>query len=76
MKLPFALATDREAIETAAALYDPATLRMAVIDDTLHMGRVWLSESLIDEARGRADLTVNGAPAALSFGADGALAPS
>ena len=76
MKLPFALATDREAIEMAAALYDPATVRMAVVDDTLHMGRVWLSESLIDEVRRRPELAWKGEPAPLAFSADGALAPA
>jgi hypothetical protein len=76
MKLPFALPTDREAIEMAAALYDPATVRMAVIDDTLHMGRVWLSESLIDEARSSPGLTLESGPAPLAFSADGTLAPA
>lgn len=74
MKLPWALASDREALETAVSQYDPATVRMAVIDDTLHLTRVWLSESLWDEARRLPNLTFATDPAALPFDSAGALA--
>lgn len=73
MKLPFALATDREAVETAVSLYDPATVRMAVIDDTLHLTRVWLSESLRDEARALPHLVPASDPTPLPFSPDGTL---
>jgi hypothetical protein len=73
MKLPWSVATDREALETAAAQYDPATVRMAVIDDTLHLTRVWLSESLLDEARTLTNLHFATDPAPLLFGSDGML---
>ena len=73
LKLPYALPSDRAAIETAAAAYDPATVRMAVIDDTLHLGRLWLSENLIEQARGIPSLTLAGAPAPLPFDPDGTL---
>jgi hypothetical protein len=74
IKLPWSVPTDREAIETAARLYDPATLRMAVVDDTLHMGRLWLSESLIEEARALPEVSIGGRPESLPFAADGSLA--
>lgn len=73
MKLPYALPSDREVLETALGRYDPATVRMAVIDDTLHLNRLWLSESLIDDARALPALTVEEAPRPLAFDAAGAL---
>jgi hypothetical protein len=74
MKLPWTLPTDRDAIECAVSQYDPATVRMAIIDDTLHLTRVWLSENLHEEARGRSDLRLATAPAPLPFDAEHALA--
>jgi hypothetical protein len=73
LKLPWAVPTDREALETAAAQFDPATVRMAIIDDTLHLTRVWLSESLLDEARALPNLLLISDPAPLPFGAEGSL---
>jgi hypothetical protein len=74
MKLPWALPTDRDALETAVSQYDPATVRMAILDDTLHLTRVWLSESLLDEARALPNLTLASGTAPLPFGSDGTLA--
>jgi hypothetical protein len=73
LKLPFSLPTDHEAIETAVRLYDPATVRMAIIDDTLHLTRIWLSESLIEEARRHPNLTLENERKTLSFDAAGTL---
>lgn len=73
LKLPFALPSDREAIETAVRLYDPATVRMAIIDDTLHLTRIWLSENLIDEARAHSNLTLAERSKPLTFDATGML---
>jgi hypothetical protein len=74
LKLPFSLPSDREAIETAARLYDPASVRMAIIDDTLHLTRIWLSESLVEEARAHANLRLAGEVKPLTFDAAGTLA--
>jgi hypothetical protein len=73
LKLPFSLPSDREAIETAVRLYDPATVRMAIIDDTLHLTRIWLSETLIDEARAHPNLTLAERSKPLTFDATGML---
>ena len=73
MKLPWSVPTDREALETAAAQFDPATVRMAIIDDTLHLTRVWLSEPLLDEARSLTNLNFASESAVLRFGSDGSL---
>lgn len=73
MKLPFALPTERDALETAVSPFDPATVRMAIIDDTLHLTRIWLSESLRDEAVQDAAIHMAGTPRDLVFTGDGAL---
>jgi hypothetical protein len=73
LKLPWSVPTDQEAIELAASQFDPATVRMAVIDDTLHITRVWLSEALLDEARRTEGVTVTGEPGSLPFEGDGVL---
>jgi hypothetical protein len=73
LKLPFSLPSDREAIETAVGLYDPTIVRMAIIDDTLHLTRIWLSENLIDEARTKPNLTLSEDSKPLTFDHTGAL---
>lgn len=73
LKLPFSLPSDRDAIETAVRLYDPATVRMAIIDDTLHLTRMWLSESLIEEAWAQPNLTLENERKTLTFDAAGTL---
>lgn len=73
LRLPFALPTDRDAIEAAVRLHDPATVRMAVVDDTLHMARIWLSENLLEEARAVPGLVLSDHSRPLPFRADGAL---
>jgi len=67
LKLPLSMPSDQEAIETAASLYDPATARIAIVDDTLHLTRIWLSESLLDEARVHPNLSIVTEPVALRF---------
>lgn len=74
LKLPYALPSDHAAIETAVGLYDPATVRVAVIHDTLHLTRIWLSESLLEEAPALPTLSLRDELMALPFTRDGALA--
>jgi len=73
LKLPYSLPSDREAIETAVNLYDPATVRMAIIDDTLHLTRIWLSENLVDEARMQPNLALAEESRVLAFDESGTL---
>ena len=47
---------------------------MAIIDDTLHLTRIWFSENLIDEARAKPNLTLAEAPSDLTFDRSGTLA--
>lgn len=74
MKLPLSLPSDREAIETAARLHDGRALRTAIIQDTLHLRRLWISEALLDEAARNPALRVLGHPVELEFQPDGGLA--
>ena len=74
MKLPLSLPSDREAIETAALLHDRQPLRAAIIQDTLHLRRMWISEALLDEAARNPALRVLGHPVELEFQPDGGLA--
>ena len=73
LKLPWSVPSDREALETAAGQYDVASLRMAIIDNTLHLDRVWLSEALYDDARSLDDVVIAGELAELRFDQAGAL---
>jgi hypothetical protein len=77
-KIPPTYDTDREAIETALScigLTPPADARVVRIRNTLRLGVVEVSEALLSEVAGRADLTVLGPPAPLGFDAAGRLLP-
>jgi hypothetical protein len=73
MRLPFALPSDREALETAFGLYDPASVRALVVDDTLHLSRIWASESLLEQCERTGNMRRTTVPAPLVFNSDGDL---
>ena len=53
-RLPIAFASDREAVAAAmqtAGVRDPGEVRLAWIRDTAHLGRIAVSEALLDEVR-------------------------
>jgi Lactate racemase N-terminal domain len=53
-RIPIACASDREAIAAAmqtAGVHDPCAVRLAWIRDTAHLGRIAVSEALLDEVR-------------------------
>ena len=53
-RIPIACATDREAIAAAvqtAGIRDPGEVRLAWVRDTAHLGRMAVSEALLDEVR-------------------------
>jgi hypothetical protein len=53
-RIPIACATDREAIAAAiqtAGIRSPAEVRLAWVRDTAHLGRMAVSEALLDEVR-------------------------
>jgi len=73
MRLPFALPSDREALETAFGLYDAATARAIVVEDTLRLNRIWASESLLEECEQHGSMRRTSAPSPLAFDSDGKL---
>jgi hypothetical protein len=77
-KLPPVLDTARDAIAVALSclgLDRPEDARVVRIKNTLRLGEVDISETLVPELTGRADLARLGDPAPLGFGPDGALLP-
>jgi hypothetical protein len=75
-KLPFGFPTDRECIEAGLATCwqpDLAKIRMAIIPSTLELADLWVTEPLAVEARGRADLAVQGTPQPMPFDSNGSL---
>ena len=77
-RVPIALGTDREAVTTALTTVGPVEpweARVIRIKNTLEMEELQVSEALLDELKGRGDLTVMGAPEEMWFDADGNLPP-
>jgi uncharacterized protein (DUF362 family) len=75
-KVPIALATEREAIETGLntlGLWTPDSLRSLWVSDTKHLSVLAASEALLREAAGRADLAAVDARFDLPFLSDGTL---
>lgn len=71
--------TDREAIETALrtiGLVPPERARIVHIKNTLHLGELRISESLLDEARGIAGLELDHTPTPILFDSSGNMISS
>jgi hypothetical protein len=69
-KIPLSFRNDREVMGAAlVALGRPGSrqVRIARIQDTLHLGRLWISEGLLPEARRHPKITVLGKPVAMQF---------
>lgn len=73
LKLPFALPSDREAIETAASLYEPRGARIVIIEDTLSLSRYLISANLAHEVRESPTFTMDDDEQALAFDERGNL---
>jgi hypothetical protein len=75
LKLPIVLATDRDAIEVAAAICERThgDARIVWIEDTLHTDVMAVSRALWTEADSDQELETVGAPFRPSFGRDGRL---
>jgi uncharacterized protein (DUF362 family) len=75
-KLPMVLPTDERLFELAVGSLDDrrrARPRLCIARDTLHLGRMWVSEALAEEAEARADLRVVTEPRPLAFDREGNL---
>jgi Lactate racemase N-terminal domain len=77
-RVPIALKTDREAIATALTTVgpiEPWEARVIRIKNTLEMEELQVSEALMDELKGRSDITPIGGLEELTFDAEGNLPP-
>jgi hypothetical protein len=77
-RIPIALPTDREAIATALTTVgpiEPWEVRVIRIKNTLEMEEMQISEALMDELKGRPDITPIGSPEEPMFDAEGNLPP-
>jgi hypothetical protein len=75
-KLPLAMSSDREAIETALHLHrsrPPESLRVAWIKNTASLDRVLVSPALVAEARGKPGVRVEAPAQPMRFDAAGRL---
>lgn len=75
-KIPTTLPNDRYAIKAAiktANILDFTKVRLVRIKDTLHLGVIEISESLLEEARRHPDIEVLTEPRPMAFDADGNL---
>jgi hypothetical protein len=78
VRIPATMDSDREAILAAVktcGARDLARVRLVLIPDTLHLRDLWVSEALLDDARGNPALELAGPLRALEFDAGGRLAP-
>jgi hypothetical protein len=75
-KVPATYDSDREAVETAISCTgkSPDEVRLVRIKNTLMLGEIEVSESLLPEVSKRSDLTVLGDPKTMAFDAAGTLA--
>ena len=62
VKVPMTMETDREAVAVALRGFDPGTIRLAHIKNTLVLEDLDVSSGLLDEVEANASLTVEKAP--------------
>jgi hypothetical protein len=70
VKLPMFLDTEELAVKAAikgANLVDPTQVRLVRIKNTLELGEIWISESLLPEAREKEDVEILGEPQEIDF---------
>jgi len=76
ISIPMILDNDQAAIKAAVKTcnsHDIPNVRIVIIKDTMHMGDIYISEAMLDEARANPDITVLGEPAEMEFDAEGNL---
>lgn len=74
--MPTVLESDRDAIRAAIKTCNARNLanaRVVRIKDTLHLGEIYISEAMLDEARTVPGITILGEPAEMSFDDKGEL---
>jgi Lactate racemase N-terminal domain len=76
VRIPLATDTEREAIQggvQTCLAKDLSRVRLVRVRNTLHLGELWISEALLDEARANPAITVCGEPRAMAFDDAGRL---
>lgn len=74
--IPPTFDTDKEAIAVALSTFKrikPEEVRVVRIKNTLQLEKVYISEVLLKEVKGRADIEIIGSPGEMSFDAEGNL---
>lgn len=75
-RIPLAYDTDQEAVTAAlqtVGMDDFTTARVVWIKNTLELGRMLISEAMVEEAQAMANLTLEGSPRAMPFDQKGNL---
>jgi hypothetical protein len=75
-KIALQMDDDREAILAAvktSGAKDQSRVRLVRVRNTLHLGEIWISEALLDEARANPALEIAGPAAEMAFDAAGRL---
>ncbi|MDR3565771.1 MAG: lactate racemase domain-containing protein [Negativicutes bacterium] len=76
VRVPATMETERDAILAAIKTCnarDIAQVRLVRIQDTLHLGEIWISEALLSEAKANPAITVSGEPEMMRFDDEGRL---
>jgi hypothetical protein len=76
LRVPMHVRSDELAIKAAAKACtdgDRDHLRIVRIQDTLHLGEIWISEAMLSDARSRDDIDILTEPAPFAFDAQGNL---
>ncbi len=76
VKIPMTMPSDEMAVAAALTMcagVAPARVRLVRIQNTLRLGRMWVSEALLGEVEDDERLTVVEGPRPMRFGEDGAL---
>ena len=76
VKVPIIMETDRDAILAAVktcCARDLLCARVVRIKDTLHLGEIYISESMLKDARNQTEIEIIGQPEELKFNEQGTL---
>ncbi len=76
VRIPATMETEREAVQGAvktSGARDLSRVRLVRVRNTLHLGDLWISEALLDEARANPAITVLGEPQPMRFDEAGRL---
>jgi hypothetical protein len=75
-KIPPTMENDREAVLAAvktSGAKDQSRVRLVRVKNTLHLGEIWISEALLDDAKANSAITVTGQLEPMRFDDEGRL---